>query len=497
MAPALGPTTALAMCAAAFVGWRAPSQPAQTAKLEVPEPTSTDKPVDPEMHTVLSGINVSSDFCESTFLREHAWQQWDTTLKTTSASALGVSDENLGDGEMAHAWESEKGAIKFAQGGTSNLHNISIPVIHNRTQNMQWSHMQSALSGEDHSESFFNRDSKKVSIDFNYEGFFTSLNESGFDQEACPKFATCQAPIVNKSEPRRFPVRSAESRTGFHTGSFGSLNEVAVMATETVSEVPPHSSDVLDIHAEILLPLDSIRLVDDVTAVSMTQMHQVKQEAPKVWTTQGHDESSSFQSMLDKFFEFLRVSWQVCCTECRKMISDDKLDIASQALEQWWHTSLATSQSVLGEDLFLRVSELVVRWWQVALLCFASLCDLVLFGVFGSFLLRKVASFCCCGRRRGSVSVETGFADTTKIDHCGKQNLPSDEPKEITRSSSGTSQVPAQMFDDVPCDLAREGGSVESAIKGQRSPFNSAIQVRSVPTPARRVAAGHAGFASS
>jgi len=68
MAPALGPTTALAMCAAAFVGWRAPSQPAQTAEPEVEEFASMDKLGDGEMHTVLSGIDVSGDFCEDAML---------------------------------------------------------------------------------------------------------------------------------------------------------------------------------------------------------------------------------------------------------------------------------------------------------------------------------------------------------------------------------------------------------------------------------------------
>lgn len=499
MAPVVGPSTALAMCIAAFVGWRVPSQPEETAKPEVPDPISADKPGDAEMHAVLSIINISSNFCEST-----TWQHWDATLQTVSARVLGFSDKKFGDRAMTHVWESGKGAMELAHASTSMLRNISILVDNNRSQSMQWSNEHSPFSGVDHLDSFFNSDSKNVSINFHHEGFSALQNGSGFAEGACPQVFPCLVPSesVNKSEPGRIPVLSAESTTDFHDKELGSLTEVAVLETEAVPEVPPPSCNVLDTHAghetATLLPLDAGGLVHDITAMSsITPTPQVKQKALKGWNAEGHNQSSSFQGMLDEFSEFLLWSWQVCCTECRKMLSGNMLDKASEVLRHWWHACLASSRSVLGEDLFIRVSEVVVRWWQVALLCFASLCDVVLFGVFGRFLFRKVASFCCCGRRREPVSAEFGVADTKKkIGHGEKQNLPSDEPKELAQTISGTLHVLAPMFGDIQCDLACERGSVESTLKGQSSPFNSAIQVRSIPTPARR-ATGHIGFASS
>jgi len=472
MAPALGPTTALAMCAAAFVGWRAPSQPAQTAEPEVEEFASMDKLGDGEMHTVLSGINVSSDLCEDAMLPLHAWQHWNSTLSSTNMHVLGLPDDSL-DMAMTYECESETETMIFQ--------NISIPVDHDKSQSMQQTNVRPVFLGDDFVDSFVSGN----------QGSFALWNDTGFDLEPCPQLATCPIPIANESEPCQSTVWSAESRNGFDDRGLGTSNELAVMETETVSEVFfLHAEDEM----EIVLPSVSVSFKDDITAVSTAQ---VEQEALNNWQPAGRDESSNFQSMLEEFVEFARLSWLTCLTQGRKMVSQNMLDASSQALQQWGHACLAMCRTVLGEDLFIRVSEVVVQWWQVALMCFASLCDVVLFGFLGRSLLGRVRSFCCCGRRAGPTAAEFGVAHTKKIDPCEKQDLLSDEPEEFTRLSSGTPQVPAPMFDDVRCDVASGGGNIESAIKGQRSPFNSAIQFRSIPTPARRVVAGHVGFASS
>lgn len=265
---------------------------------------------------------------------------------------------------------------------------------------------------------------------------------------------------------------SVQSKAVTHNDEFGSLTEVAIMDKETVSDAPRHSYDVLDNRAD----QDLVGLEDDVTAG---------------WNTEGHNQSSIFEGIPDKFFEFLLWSWQACCTECRKVLSDDHLDKALGVLNQQWHSSLAISRSVLGEELFLKISEVMARWWQVVLLCVASLFDLALYGVFGRVLLRNVRSCCRRGTRREPVPEELDVADAKKnADSCEKPIFPSDE--QIKTARSGTPQVPAPI-DDVQRESACKGESVD-AMKGQCSPFNSAIQIRNIPTPSRRVAA--VGFAS-
>lgn len=257
---------------------------------------------------------------------------------------------------------------------------------------------------------------------------------------------------VKEPEPNNSSDLSVQSEAVTHTDEFGSLT-VAIMEKETISEVPQHRYDVLDNRAD----QDLLGPEDDVT--------------------------SGWKPRIITIFEFLLWSWQACCTECRKVLSDDNLDKAFGVLHQQWHSCLAISRSVLGEELFLKVSEVMATWWQVVLLCVASLFDLALYGVFGRVLLRNVGSCCRRRTRREPVPAELDVAD-------GERPIsPSDEQIETARS--GTPQVPAPI-DDVQRESACKGECVD-AMKSQRSPF-SAIQIHNVPTPSRRVAA--VGFPS-
>jgi hypothetical protein len=505
MAPAVGPTTALAMCAAAFVGWRVPFEQAQSLEPneldepDVPDSTIDKELSDPDTDEVLSGVEISNDFCESAAVQEHIWQHQNTSSKTTMAHAFGRSD-NLGDGAVDNHWECGHGAMEFAHDSKAMLHNTSILVDHEGSQSMQQSSMFPLVDGDDDSNSLCDSDSEKESSHFDCQSFLEPLNGSGSEQEACPQVpsefantpkidlpvesdavmhsnefeswtelammeteAVSEVKELASSSPSDLSV---ESKAVIHNDEFGSLTEVAVnMQNEIVSEMPPHSYDVLDIRAD----QDLAVLDDDVTAG---------------WNTEGHDQSSIFQDMPDKFFEFLVWSWQACCTECRKVLSEDNLEKALGALHQLWHSCLAISRSVLGEELFLKVSEVMAQWWRVILLCVTSLVDLVFFGASARFLLCKVLS-CCRRGTREPVPAELDVADTkTNADSCEKPICPFHEQIETARSV--TLQVPAPIHD---------AGANVDALKNQRSPFNPAIQMRNIPTPVRRVAPE--GFAAS
>jgi len=123
---------------------------------------------------------------------------------------------------------------------------------------------------------------------------------------------------------------------------------------------------------------------------------------------------------------------------------------------------------------------------------------MVLFGVFGRFVVRHIPSFCCRGRRKEPVQTELDVAVAKQnTDRCENLMSDSDKQNEIAQLNSGTEQVLAPMLDDAPRETACGERSVEIAMKGQRNPFNSAIQVHSIPTPSRRVIAGQRAYASS
>lgn len=480
MAPLAGPTAALAMCAAAIVSWRKPTEQQQMSEPQVSDSTDDDMS-DPDM-VALHSPTVSDEICETAFLEDQTWQQ--VGLNIAREQEFGdISQISLDDVDIAvHNVVKQGSGHPFVDslGGIAMEHDVvdqnSVATRHDASMLMKGDAGVVEVE-DDNFIPLVNRESEKqnnVLDNESPETYWGQTNASRCDQSACPPEPT--ETTIETSDSSSFTALPAEA-TIDHNQEFPSVEGFAGVKLETVFDSLQHDGDVLEIHAEHKTPEIAVDITVDAALASM-QPHQSQEEAPTN-SMESQEQASTFADTTSEQNEFVLWSRQSFWKACQRIFSDDMLDTASKGLPQRWQSWLATAQGVLGDDVVTNISD---HWWQI--MCLASFCDLLLVGVFGRFVVRNIPSSCCRGRRRDPVQPELDVAVTSKNED-KSENLISDcdEQQQLVGLNSGTMQVLAPKLDDVPCELACGGQGVEIALKSQTSPFSSSI--KAIPTAAR------------
>jgi len=504
MAPAVGPTAAFAMCAAAFVGWRKP--PLQISEIpEVPDSINDNT----DINLLVSDSHNTASICESAFLDIQIWQN--ASLNSTSVQGL-VHSEGFAHPfeKFAHSPDGFGHPERFAHptegfahlpvgcahppvrcahppgGYACYLAGFAHPsedsfndeaIGHPSKDGLGDTVIASALINHDNggaildeSDNFIavvNGDSEEKTIALDNESFTGQKSASRCDQSTCTSMPSGTVEATHSDD---FTVFSAGTKLFDHNEEFSRVKDFT-----TSAEVADSDS----IRVIQKMPSDLVETILDITALSSMQPYE---QTLTDHSMQGKEQASSFPDMQSDMFEFMLGSWQALCQECQMLAK------ASKVLHQQRQAWLATSRSALGEDF---VSSALDNWWMV--ISFASLCDMVILGVFGRFVARNIPSCCRC-RRREPVQTELHVAVTMQNKDAHENLMTvSDEQKEIPGLNAGRAQLHAPIRDDVPCEIACGRPSADSGMKGQGSPFNSAIIA--TPQGARRVIVGQGSCA--
>lgn len=483
MAPVAGPTAALAMCAAAIVSWRKPMEQQQMSEPQVSDSTDDDMS-NPDM-VALHSPTVSDEICEAAFLEDQTWQQ--VGLNIAREEEFGdISQHSLGDVDIAMHNVVEQGSVHpfvDSLGGIAMDQDVvdqnTVVTRHDASMLMNGD-AGVVVVEDDNFIPLVNRESEKqnnVLDNESPETYWGQKNASRCDQSACPPEPTETTVETSDSSFTALPAEAAVD----HNQEFPSVEDFAGVELEKVFDSVQHDGNVLEIHAEHKTPEIVVDVTVD-TALASMQPHQSQEEVPTN-STESQEQASTFTGTTSEQNEFILWLRQSFWKACQRIFSDDILDMASKELHQRWQSWLATAQGVLGDDFVTSISD---HWWQV--MCLASFCDMLLVGVFGRFVVRKIPSSCCRGRRRDPVQPEVDVAITSKNEDRG-ENLISDcdEQQQLVGLNSGTMQVLAPKLDDVPCELACGGQGLEIALKSQPNPFSSSIKaIPTVNTRSRR-----------